>query len=251
MTQKRFDNHYRYFYHDHNGQRRRYGIYSPGLDRFIHIGDLDFWITFETANILSSKINTIVYILPPGYDEITNENCINYSLFNKTSQKLWTSNILVGRQNPALKMLYPDDIILKSGIPVDFENNVSILDDLRAYTNYVYEQSMAIKLSDVFYNHFNHKDFMDNFVDQETSKALYSAKDWTNVNLFQKVKNVLYLSNTAEEADEKIIEIWKTFTDDIGFMIEGYYKILDRPVPKELENYVGLNSYKNLSVWAF
>ncbi len=251
MTQKRFDNHYNYFYHDHNGLRRNYGIYSPGLDRFLHISNKDLWMSLETANIVCSKISTILYVIPPGHEHINNENCINYSLFNKTSQKVWTSNILVGRQNPALKMLYPDDQIIETGIPQDFANNKEILNQLVRYINFVHEQVMAIKISEVFYNHFNNKDFMDNYVDLETAEMLQSKKDWTGANVLQRIKNVLYLSNTPEEAETKIIDIWKTYTNDIGFMIEGYYKILDKPVPTELENYIGVKSYKNHSAWIF
>lgn len=251
MTQKRFDNHYDYFYHDHNGQRRDYGIYSPGLDRFLHISNKDLWMSFETANIISSKINTIVYVMPPGHDHINNENCINYSLFNKISQKVWTSNILVGRQSPVLKMLYPDDQIVDSGFPQDFINNQEVIDHLLLYIKFVYEQSAAIKISEVFYNHFNNKDFMDNYVDLETSEMLQSTKDWTGANVLRRIKNVLYLSNTPEEAEKKIIDVWKKYTSDIGFMIEGYYKILDKPVPTELENYIGIKSYKNHSSWIF
>lgn len=251
MTQKRFDNHYNYFYHDHNGQRRNYGIYSPGLDRFLHISNKDLWMSYETAGIVSSKINSIVYVMPPNCDHITNENCTNFSLFNKTAQRLWTSNILVGRQNPALKMLYPDDQIIESGTPVDFENNREMLDKLVSYINYVYEQSMALRLSEIFYNPFNNKDFMDNYLDPKTSEMLPSDKDWTGVNLFQRIKNALYLGDSPEDADSRLIDIWKTYSSDIGFMIEGYYKILNKPIPSELENYIGIKSYKKHSAWIF
>lgn len=249
MTQQRFDNHYNYFYHDHNGQRRNYGIYSPSLDRFLHISDKDFWISFETASLVSSKINTIVYVIPPNHDHVTNENCLNFSLFNKTTQKLWTSNILVGRQNPALKMLYPDDQIVETGIHQDFVDNQEVLDNLVRYINYVYEQAMAIKISEVFYNPFNNKDFMENYLDPVTTEMISSVKDFTGVNVFQKIKNALYLSDSPEEANLNIINVWKQCSDDIGFMIEGYYKILNKPVPVELESYAGIKSYKNQSSW--
>ncbi len=251
MTQKRFDNHYNYFYHDHNGQRRNYGIYAPGLDRFIHISNKDIWISFETANLISSKIATILYVMPPGCNHIDNKNCINFGLFDKTSQKVWTSNILVGRQNPMIKMLYPEDKIVDVGIHSDFKDNQEILNKLSSYTEYVYEQSMAIKLSDAFYNSFNNKDFINNYLDLETQDMVSLKKDWTGSNILQRIKNVLYLSDNQEEADKKIIDIWKSYSTDIGFMLEGYYKILDKPVPAELINYAGMKSYKNTSAWVF
>jgi hypothetical protein len=251
VTQQKYDNYYRYFYQDDNGNRKKYAIYSPGLDRFIHISDLDMWTSLETANIISSKLPTLVYVLSPDCDEITNENCTNYSLFNKTAQRVGSSNILVARQSPVLKMLYPGDIIVNEGLHVDFINNKEILEKLITYTNYVYEQVMAIRITEVFYNPFNSKGFFDTYIADGSKNKVTTTTDWSNSKIFLQLRNSLYISDTSDEATSKIINVWKENFADIGHMIVGYYKILNVPVPDELADLAGIKSNRYQSSWIF
>jgi hypothetical protein len=209
------------------------------------------WISLETANIISSKIPTIVYVLSPDCEEMTNENCTNYSLFNKMSQRIGSSNILVAKQNPVLKMLYPGDKIVNEGPHVDFENNQEIIKKLIRYINYVYSRSMAIKISEVFYNPFNSKGFMSTYVTNGLENKFVTTTDWSNVGVFSQIRNVLYMSDTPEEAESKIIKIWKENFADIGHMIDGYYKILNSPVPQALLDITGLKSNRYQSSWIF
>lgn len=251
MTQKQYDNHYGYFYHDDNGNRKKYAIYSPGLDRFLHVSDQDMWVSLETANIISSKIPTLVYVLSPDCNEMTNDNCLNYSLFNKSTQRVGTSNILVAKQNPVLKMLYPGDTIVNEGPHVDFKNNQEIIEKLVKYINYVYDQTMAIKITEVFYNPFNSKGFINNYIADGSEDKVTSTSDWSNVGVFSLLRTALYKSNSPEEANSAIIEVWKSIFTDIGYTIEGYYKILNIPVPEELVDISGYKSYRYQSAWIF
>jgi len=251
MTQARYNNHYNYFYQDDNGNRKKYAIYSPGLDRFLHVSNQDLWVVLETANIISSKIPTIVYVLSPDCEEMTNYNCLNYSLFDKSSQKVGSSNILVAKQNPMLKMLYPGDTIVDEGLHVDFLNNLEIIEKLSVYINYVYDQAMAIKLTEVFYNPFNSKGFITTYIGDGSENKVTATTDWNNAGVFSLLRNALYDSSTPEEADSAIVEIWKNNFVDVGFMIEGYYKILNVPIPKNLIDVAGMKSYKNQSAWIF
>jgi hypothetical protein len=251
MTQKIYDNYYRYFYLDDDNTRKKYAIYSPGLDRFLHVSDLDMWATLETANIISSKIPTIVYVLSPECNELTNDNCLNYSLFNKTAQRVGTSSILVAKQNPVLKMLYPGDTIVNEGPHVDFKDNQEIIEKLIAYINYVYEQTMAIRISEVFYNPFNSKGFFTTYITDDSTNKVATTTDWNNAGLYTQLRNVLYKSNSIEEAESGIIKVWKTNFADIGHMIDGYYKILNIPVPADLLDISGIKSFRNQSSWIF
>jgi hypothetical protein len=251
VTQQQYDNHYGYFYQDDEGNRKKYGIYSPGLDRFLHVSDQDMWISLETANIISSKIPTLVYVLSPDCSEIDNNNCLNYSLFNKSTQRVGTSNILVAKQNPTLKMLYPGDKIVNEGPHVDFINNQEILTNLKIYVDYVYSQSMAINISEVFYNPFNSKGFISSYIPNGTEDKVTSTTDYNDANLFLLLRNALYRSNSPEEANAEIISVWRKNFADVGFMIEGYYKILNLPVPEELSDVRGIKSFRNQSSWIF
>lgn len=251
MTQQKYDNHYRYFYHDDNGTRKKYAIYSPGLDRFLHVSDLDLWTTLETANIISSKIPTIVYVLSPDCDEMTNNNCLNYSLLNKSTQRIGSSNILVAKQNPIVKMLYPGDTIVNEGPHVDFKDNQGIMEKLIVYINYVYTQTMAIRITEVFYNPFNSKGFFTTYISNDTTSKVTTTVDWSNSGIFAQIRNALYNSNTPNEANSEIIKIWRNNFEDIGYMLEGYYKILNEPVPSELDDITGHKSFRNQSSWIF
>lgn len=251
MTQARYNNYYSYFYQDDEGNRKKYAIYSPGLDRFLHVSNQDLWVALETANIISSKIPTIVYVLSHDCEEMTNHNCLNYSLFDKSLQKIGSSSILVAKQNPMLKMLYPGDTIVNEGSHIDFISNVEIIEKLTVYINYVYSQVMSIKLTEVFYNPFNSKGFITTYIGDGSENKVTATTDWNNAGVFSLLRNALYDANTPEEANLAIIEIWKNNFADVGFMIDGYYKILNEPIPKGLSDVVGMKSYKNQSAWIF
>lgn len=82
-----------------NSKHRGFGIYSLILDRFILVDDRDLMLVMKTANILLSKLQTLVYCLPADHP-LTNDNCIDYSIHNKTNQKIATSAALVAGTYP-------------------------------------------------------------------------------------------------------------------------------------------------------
>ena len=61
------------------------GIYCQSFDRWLLINNQDFWITLETARVLSSKIATTVYVF--SHLDIDNDDCLEYMLLNKTKEK--------------------------------------------------------------------------------------------------------------------------------------------------------------------
>ena len=116
---QQYDNSYKRFYVTSQGEKRKNAIFAPGIDRFILIDEYDFWTTLQIAEILSSKLPTVAYILQPNPPDINNTNCINYTIYNKTTQNLGTSPIVGGRQHPLLKVLNDIDSIVDVGIPED------------------------------------------------------------------------------------------------------------------------------------
>lgn len=231
-------NFYENFYKDSGGQRRKVGIFAPGLDRFILIDDCDIWITLQTAEILSAKLPTLVYILPPLEYDLNSLNCFNYSIFNKSQQKVGTSNIAVSRQQPMLKFLTANEGIYEAGVPEDYkeDKNNEMLLSLKEYASYVHKRSYAISFVDAMYNYSNTKKFVEQNVSPSWTKNISTKADSTNTNtgvLFE-IKQALYLSNDPLEAEEKILDIWLNSQNDQNFLISGYYKILDKPMPKVL-----------------
>jgi hypothetical protein len=234
--QKKFDNSYQYFYTNSKGEKRKNAIFSPGIDRFLLVDDKDFWVTLETAEILSSKLPTICYLLPPTDENINNSNCINYTIKNKIDQKVGPSSIIAARQNPLLKFLYDKDEIILKGVPVDYEDNYGIIKGLLRYAKFLQEQVYVLKIVDAFYNVSNTKKFAESYIDNRWSESFSVRSDRSNLDkgIFFELKKILYLSNTPEEANDKIIDFWLNNSVDQIYILNGYYKILNRPIPDRL-----------------
>lgn len=230
-----FDN----FYTDQNGAKRKIGIFAPGIDRFILIDSNDIWITLQTAEILSSKLPTMVYILSKDSEEITNTNCHEYTILNKTQQKVGSSNIVSGRQNPCLRFLYGQEGLIHSGIPEDYkeEPNKGMLENLKQYASYVHKRSYALSFADSFYNfantaHFINKNISDSWIENISIK--YDLSKHSKGILFE-VKNILYTANDLLEAEEQITDLWLSADNNQNYIMAGYYKMLNQNLPKSLE----------------
>lgn len=258
MTQKRHENNFNYFYRDHTGMRRRYGIYVPSIDRFIHISDQDIWMSLETAEILSSKIQTMVYVLPPGYvtpdykELVSNKNCLEWGIYDKGELKVGSSAALGARQTPAIKMLYPEDKLEQhDSLPEDFIENSAALMNIKRYADYIYPRVVAISLAASFYNAFYSKNFIYKYLDEGWAEKTTTAADpsATVRGLDIEIKNILYRCNSPEEAEETIISFWEKSYRDAGYMMAGYYRILGGQMPDRIKKIASSNYYFNHSVW--
>ena len=247
ISRNPMDNLYTHFYTNSAGQKRQYGIFAPGIDRFILVDSTDFWLTMQTAEIVSAKLPTVVFILPPG-NEMTNENCLDYTLFNKTQQKVGPSAMSVGRQNPMLKFLFDHDTISYAGVPEDFVNNTDILKIMYDYTQYVHRCVYAINLTDAIYNSRNTTQFTNYY---KFDEALTNKTDLskTENGIFFEMRQILYLADHIAEAEQKIVELWKTASVDQVHLMTGYYRLLNQPIPDELTACITTPS--NISTFLF
>ena len=250
--QKQYDNNYKFFYKDSEGNRRRQGIFAPGLDRFILVDDSDFWITLQTAEILSSKLPTLAYILSPSTKEMTNENCLDYTIFNKTQQKVGPSSIACARQQPILKILYDADAVSYAGVPKDFEDRTDMLARLKSYADFVHTCVYAINLTESFYNVNDLQRFINQYTDTSWTKDIAAARDRSSLDkgVFFKLRNILYLSNNQKQAEKEIIDCWKNYSQDQSHLITGYYKIINQEIPEELAKTIKLGP-TNISTFLF
>ena len=237
--QNRYDHSYRYFYRSSNGAPRQSGIFAPGLDRFILVDDYDFWMLLETAEILSAKLPTLVYLIPPDDSGMTNDNCIDYTIFDKTQQKIVASSIATGRQQPLLKFMYDTDSVAYAGCPEDFKDpeRNAMLKRIQEYAQYVHRRVLAINLTEAFYNSADNRHFADTIIPTEWTAQVSSRADRSELDkgIFHELRKVLYLSNTIEEAEAGILEVWLQHSANQEFLILGYYKIVDLPLPEELK----------------
>jgi len=254
MQQQRFDNFYQHFYKNSRGERRKHGIFAPGVDRFILIDSYDFWVTLQTAEVLSSKVPTLAYILPPLNFNLNNDNCINYTIFNKTQQRVGPSPAVVGRQHPQLKFLYDQDTITEAGTPEDYktEEGQALLAKLQKYAQFVHQRMFAISITEAFYNPFNTDRFVSSYLTDNWTSGFSARHDRSSLDkgVFFELRNILYLSDNEAEAEEKIINLWQASSRDQLYLILGYYKVLNTPVPDALKPMLKL-APENLSTFLF
>lgn len=236
MIQQQYDNFYRHFYVNSTGEKRKNGIFAPGVDRFILIDEQDFWMTLQTAEILSSKLPTVAYMLPPSAAAVDNTNCINYTIYNKTQQKIGPSPIVAARQHPLLKFLYDTDLITEAGIPEDYKDNIEILERLVNYAQYVQQQVYVLNITDAFYNIVNTNKFSELYLDNAWLENISTKVDRSKFDkgAFFELRKILYLSNSIGEAEEKIVDFWLQNSTDQVYLMIGYYKILNKPIPEKL-----------------
>lgn len=234
MKQKKYDNYYEFFYRDSNQDRRKYGIYSPSIDRFIFVDSNDMWLVLDLAEVLSSKLSTIAYVLPSG-NKLSNADCISYTIFNKTEQKIGISNIVAGKQNPVLKFIYDDDKIIEVGYPLDLDSDM--YKKLIEYINFAKKHLYAVNITDAFYNFENNRKFTDKFFPNLEDKNIISRYDTSDVNqgLLNEIRRILYFSLTQEEAQEKIIDLfYQNLRPRQMHLVIGYFKVLKEPIPESL-----------------
>lgn len=252
--QHQYNNFYKHFYKNSKGQIRQHGIFAPGVDRFILIDDHDFWITLETAEILSSKIPTMVYMLPPLNDKINNLNCIHHTILNKTQQKVGSSPLVVSRQQPMLKFLYDQDEIVDLGIPEDYKDPIrkQMLQQLQDFAIYVHKNVFAIRLTEAFYNPVNNLEFAKKYISPEWTANMKLKVDRSELEngVFFQLRSALYLSSSIDEVEKRIINIWNVSPPDQVYLMVGFYKILNRPIPTELASRITMLP-ESFSPWLF
>jgi hypothetical protein len=234
------------FYRD--SVKRKYGIYSTGLDRFLLIDDLDVWITLETANLISSKVPNVVYLMPYEEQTIDNLNCINYGIRDKRSQKMGNTPLIFTTQTPVLRTLSGENV-LKT-----FDNSPDILDsemfdELKKYIDFVHQYSYAIKFTEIFTKYEETDSFSKQYLDNSTSASFKHTVERSGLtdSIYFHIRNALYISNSIEEAENKIDSLWKQHSYDIPFVKDVFYKILNKEISEDIKNMPQSFNYSNYS----
>jgi hypothetical protein len=247
--QNRYDHHYQYFYKDSQGNPRKYGIFAPGVNRFILIDENDMWVTLQTAELLSSKLPTVVYALPINNGGITAESCINFTIADKTQLRVGFTSIVTGKQTPMLKILYDTDALTNDGLPEGYKDNLVALEKLLDYAEYVHKQVYAMNIAEAVYNLSNSTKFADLYIG---NTGLSTRNDLTQLEygVFFEIRKILYLADNIEQAETEIINCWANNSADQSHVMAGYYKVLNETVPEQLKSLVKF-SPENLSLFLF
>jgi len=247
---------YKNLYVFEDGTKKRNGIYSPAIDRFILVDDYDYHVTLQTTELLTSKLSLVAWVLPPGAEEMTNDNCLNYTFVDKTTIKVGQATMSQSRHITQIKFGNPENKIYNAGPNPAFAqgDSADTLGKLIEYANYVHTVSYAISIIEPFMATAlsNTKRFGDAYVPSAWTANLELAPDRTGLDkgiLFE-LKHILYMSDSIEEATGAIIDVWKNNPDDKAVVIYYFYYLLGVEIPEELK-FTQTALPKTISWWLF
>jgi len=233
-----FKRNYTYVYRDGAGARKRYGIFSPGIDRFLLVDYEDIWATLQTAEILSAKLPTMVFILSPVSKDINNDNCLEYTIFNKTKIRVSNSPMVVSRQHPDVNFLTEKDLITYAGISEDYNTSEgqAMLQQLKDYANFVHDMVCALNITEIVYNSREVANFSSSYLKKSWANQFTTIADRSSLEngIFAELRHILYMSSTIKEAEERIVDVWKNNSADQPHIMTGFYSMLKCKVPDEL-----------------
>lgn len=210
-------------------EHRTTGIYCQTLDRSLLVDDRDFWITLETAKVLSSKVATTVYVFPPPY-EMTNENCHLYSIWDKTAEKRDSSPDVILSQMPTLRLFREHNRIYQADFPEDFLSPAGggFIFRLKAFANYCHTVLTAVEISSALTSHKSFMQFSRTYLPDDMTMDLsaFNAGAKAEIDFRTEVKRILYHANDKLEASANINRaiFGKGFAKDRA-MIDTFYEM--------------------------
>ena len=221
---------YHNYYFDETNQVRNSGIYCPGISRWLLVDYYDCWVTFETAQIMSSKIASMVYLLPGNIEAMTNENCLLYSINVISKQKQKKGNVadLISSQIPSLRVIksQPEWV----GPPTDFNFNHkdATIDSLKAYAEYVRACLFAIKITQTTLAHTDMLDFATNFLPTEWTDQVtpFSDHSDTPFGLLKEIKKILYFGKTLEDVKLQVHNLLERNYLNCSGLVSRFYKFM-------------------------
>jgi hypothetical protein len=176
-----------------------YALYAPAIERFLLIDKHNLFCLFRTAQVLSSKINTVVIILSnkEKLPLMNNENCLEFTLnHSKFHAEISGSNL---KQSPTVSFLNNNIKIIKSLFPVDFKKEKIL--ELQKYAQFVNLCIHSIMLTALI----NQQTHIEN--EQEEYESFYFNKD-QKPGLVTELTNILLFADTIEEAKKQLEQFW-------------------------------------------
>jgi hypothetical protein len=228
------------FYPLHWGKQNSYAIFSPGIDRFLIVDNYDPWVLHETARVLSPKISTITYVLDQPTPHMTNENCLEFSTKHKIEEKQYGGPTIMSHRQSGHMMKIRPNMVREEGWPIDFETPVrkAALLRLQEYTRFSLRVMHSLTIGSMFRNPFPEKYYMDTFFENEYPEEFKVRVDCTNApeGMEKIIKNILYVSDTLDQALEEIHNAWRTHSwNDISGFRQAFYFSMGLTQPDDLE----------------
>jgi hypothetical protein len=179
-----------------------YALYAPAISRFLLIDQHNLFCFFRTAQVLSSKINTVVLILPneENHPQMKNENCLGFALNHTKFQSEISGNNL--KQSPTVIFLRNNKII-KAPFPIDFEKTErkEKLIELQTYAQFVNLCIHSIMLTSLI----NQQVHIE--AEQEDYETFYFNKN-QKPGLVTEIMNILLFADNIQEAKEELKQFW-------------------------------------------
>lgn len=229
-----------------------YGIFSPSIDRFLIVDNLDPWIVFETAKIISSKIIVVCYVLnDKSIENLTNENCLLFGTTHKKGENTYGASLMTSVKQPACMTNLNSEIIEK-GWPFEFaeESRRDVVLKIQNYALFVLKCVYAITIADSYRNMFPESKYLHDYLENYSPKEMQIHHDSTTApnGMVHIIKSILYNSDNANEALEEIRLAWEKYSkNDISGFREKFYQCLEIPVPEIGVNHKDLA--KNVTLW--
>lgn len=125
-----------------------------------------------------------------------------------------------------------------------------MLTRLQEWASYVHNLVYVINMTEALFNPFNNRTFVQNYTRPEWLLGLKSKIDRsaTDNGVFFELRHALYMADSIEDAEQQILDIWKNNYHEQQYMLHGFYKIWNRPVPEELAD---VATYKPETVSTF
>ena len=160
---------------------------------------------YRAAQVLSSKINTVVLILPGIHHtpQINNENCLKFTLNHSKFQPEISGKEL--KQNPIVGFLSDNHRIIKTNFPIDFSTQ-----DIR-------EKLLELQKYAQFVNLCMHAIMLTSLLNQN-AELDYQQKDYESFYFNQnqhpgevtEVMHILLFADNITEAKEQLGQYWLT-----------------------------------------
>jgi len=190
-----------------NKETSNFGLFIPGLERFILIDDLDLWSVLHAAKLLSSKFQSLVFPMDNETPVFTH-TCLNYGIQRNIG-------FPIINQTPLLKERLTLHEVVKVGPPIDRLDDLEQLVKEQEYCYFVLKTVQALRVIDGLYTNLDNR-FYAKFFDVE---LLYNEDETGIPNGFvAEVEKIIYLSSTIDEATKQIENIFARPTSKPYFM---------------------------------
>lgn len=227
-----------------------HAFYSPGVGRFFSISSLDEFTAYEVAQILSSKMPSIVlFAIEGNTPPFFHDNSHEYGLLNKNAFK-----DSYERQTPICKKMDMDNITKLGEMPVDFNpksniENWKVFSQFKDYTEFVMRVWYAAKRTEMIHNFFPFENYALEFFRDSLPEDFEAKPDVslgkTKIGIKREIKEILYYGNSEQDVLAKIKKMWEeNSTVYTGKWRGEFYRIAGidpaiKELPKTLEDYTG------------